>query len=102
MEWSLRDNAERSRFELARGDDIAGILEYSVHADELTLVHTEVDGSYKGHGLGAKLAGGALDSARSRGLTVIPECPYVRRYLRNHHEYADLIREPHRTTLGLA
>lgn len=102
MEWSLQDNVEQSRFELTRGDDLAGIVEYTLRDDELILIHTEVDGSYKGQGLGARLAGGALDSARSRGLTVIPECPYVRRYLRKHHEYADLIQQPHRAQLGLA
>ena len=34
---------------------------------------------------------GALDDVRSRGLRVVPICPFVRTYLQHHPEYEDLV-----------
>ena len=65
-----------------------------------TLVHTEIDPAFEGHGLGSHLAAGALDDARQRGLTVVPLCPFVTAYLRRHHEQLDVVEEPYRTRLG--
>jgi len=39
----------------------------------------------------ATLARGALDSARERGLAVVPSCPFVASYITKHPEYADLV-----------
>jgi predicted GNAT family acetyltransferase len=57
----------------------------------ILLVHTEVEPAFEGRGLGARLVTGALDDLRARGRTVVALCPFVRAYLRHHHEYADLV-----------
>ena len=41
--------------------------------------------------LGAVQVPVPLDEARSRGLRVVPTCPYVASYIRKHPEYADLV-----------
>jgi uncharacterized protein len=33
----------------------------------------------------------ALDDIRSRGLQVVPLCPFVAAYIRRHPEYEDLV-----------
>jgi predicted GNAT family acetyltransferase len=33
-----------------------------------------------------------LDDIRTRGLRVVPECPFIVRYLRRHPEQRDLVR----------
>jgi predicted GNAT family acetyltransferase len=33
----------------------------------------------------------ALDDIRSRGLKVVPLCPFVAAYIRRHPEYEDLV-----------
>ena len=33
-----------------------------------------------------------VDSARARGLSVVPLCPFVAAFIRRHPEYADLVR----------
>ena len=53
-------------------------------------MHTEVDPAAEGHGVGSRLAAGALDDIRSRGLSILVVCPFVREYVRRHPEYADL------------
>jgi predicted GNAT family acetyltransferase len=85
------DDADHSRFELRAGDEVVGFLDYRLRDDHITLVHTEVDAAHSGHGYAAVLARGALDDARSRGLRVVPSCPYVAAYIEKHPEYADLV-----------
>jgi predicted GNAT family acetyltransferase len=86
------DNTAESRFELRSGDGLLGFLDYRLHPDAISLVHTEVLPAYSGQGHAATLARAALDEARSRGLKVVPICPYVASYIGKHPEYADLVR----------
>ena len=57
----------------------------------ITLIHTEVAPQYEGHGLGDQLVAYALDDVRTRGLRIVPVCPFVAAYLRRHTEYEDLV-----------
>ena len=91
MDIKFADAPERSRYELTSGDDLLGFIVYRLHGDVITLVHTEVDEAYAGQGHAGTLARSALDDARSRGLSVVPSCPYVAAYIRKHPEYADLV-----------
>ena len=68
-----------------------GFLDYELATGVIALVHTEVDDAHSGEGHAATLARSALDEARSRGLRVVPTCPYVASYIRKHPEYADLV-----------
>ena len=52
----------------------------------MVLVHTEVVSSAEGKGIGSQLVAGALDDIRSRGLRVVPVCPFVAAYVRRHPE----------------
>jgi predicted GNAT family acetyltransferase len=54
-------------------------------------LHTEVDPSVKGLGIGSRLAAGELDDVRSRGLKVVAKCPFIAAWLRRHPDYADLL-----------
>ncbi len=86
------DNQDLSRFELRAGGELVGFLVYRLHPDAITLVHTEVFPAHSGQGHASTLARAALDEVRSRGLTVVPSCPYVRSFIGKHPEYADLVR----------
>jgi predicted GNAT family acetyltransferase len=57
----------------------------------VVLVHTEVEPAFEGQGLGARLVAGALEDLRARGLKLVPQCPFVRAYLRRHPDQADLV-----------
>jgi hypothetical protein len=70
------------------------LLRYVKRGDVLDLVHTEVDEQFEGRGYASALARTALDYARANNLKVIATCPFVRKYLERHPEYADL-RAPH-------
>jgi predicted GNAT family acetyltransferase len=88
---AVRDNPGASRYELVLDEHLVGEILYRLAPDRVVLLHTEVLPSLENKGLGARLVAGALDDIRSRGLHVVPFCPFVRAYIRRHPEYADLV-----------
>ena len=53
--------------------------------------HRDRSRSAESQGLGAVLVKGVLDDARARGIGVVPTCWYVREYIEQHPEEADLV-----------
>lgn len=84
----IHHEAER-RFEIAVGDQRAGLLEYVDVDGSRVFTHTEVDEAYSGQGLAGILVGRGLDVSKEAGLRLVPVCPYVSKYLGKHPEYAD-------------
>ena len=80
-----------SRYELRLGEDAVGVLEYRTDGDRVVLEHTFVDPERRQRGMGARLARGALDDVRERGLRAVAQCPFVARFVEDHPEYADLV-----------
>jgi predicted GNAT family acetyltransferase len=89
MTDTIRDNAQRHRFELDAGGSVA-FSDYHRAGDVLTIMHTEVPKELNGRGIGSALARGILDLARAQGLKVVPVCPFVAAFMDRHPEYADL------------
>jgi uncharacterized protein len=87
----VADNPDRERFEIYLDDALAGFVVYELAPGRITLIHTETDPRFNGRGLAGRLVARALDSARERGLAVVPVCPFVHSYIRRHPEYADLV-----------
>jgi predicted GNAT family acetyltransferase len=86
------DRPDRKRYEVIVDGGLAGISTYELADGEITFIHTEVDRSFAGRGLGSRLAAHVLDDARARSLAVRPLCPFIRRYIRSHPAYKDLVR----------
>ncbi|KAA5834528.1 GNAT family N-acetyltransferase [Saccharopolyspora hirsuta] len=87
----VADNPDAERFEIRADGELAGFAEYKLRPTSIAFVHTEVDPRFGGRGLGGILVRAALDSARERGLAVLPYCPFVRRWISNHADYLDLV-----------
>lgn len=90
------DNASESRYEVRVDGELAGFSQYRQRPAGLAFIHTEIDDRFEGQGLGGKLVSFALDDARSRGLAVLPFCPFVKGYIDRHPEYLDLVPEERR------
>ena len=97
----VRDNPERRRFEIDLGDGSVAIAEYTLPAGKIMFTHTEVPPAHEGQGIGTKLVEFALHSARARGLKVIPICPFVAAYMKEHAEVQDLLDDSWRVRFGL-
>jgi predicted GNAT family acetyltransferase len=92
MATDVHDATERSRYEVTVDGDLAGFAAYEDRGDGARVfTHTEVLAAYEGRGVGGALARGALDDARTRGLAVVPRCPFVRGWIERHPEFADLV-----------
>ena len=81
------DNEAASRFELAIDGHVAELV-YRRHGDRLVLVHTGVPDELEGRGVGGMLVRAAIERAVEEGLTVVPHCPFARRWLERHPEVA--------------
>jgi uncharacterized protein len=90
---SITNNTAENRFEAVTDHGMA-TLRYFLRGDVLDLAHTTVPQAAEGQGIGSALAHAALEHARANGLKVIPSCPFVHSYLKQHKEYADLVTEP--------
>jgi predicted GNAT family acetyltransferase len=88
----VRDNPDRSRYELFVDGELVGIADYRVDGDVIVIPHTEIDRAKRGNGLGAELVRGTLDDIRASGRTVVPQCWYVAEFISEHPDYQDLLR----------
>jgi predicted GNAT family acetyltransferase len=86
-------NEGEHRYELWAGEELAGFASFRNGPEWIKIFHAEVAPAYEGHGLGNRLAAGALDDVRSQGIGVIPACPFIAHFVNEHPEYADLVRE---------
>lgn len=85
------DNPAEHRYEAWLDGRVVGVSEYDLAGDRIVFVHTEVDPSVEGLGIGSRLAAGALDDVRRRGLKLVAECPFIAAWLKRHRDYADLV-----------
>jgi uncharacterized protein len=93
--YVVRDNPEELRYEILREGELLGEILYRTEPGAVVLVHTEVAPSAEGRGIGSRLVAGALEDIGSRGLRVVPLCPFVAAYIRRHPEQRDLVvRDP--------
>ena len=97
----VKDHPERSRYEIETDGELGGFVQYRQAGRELTLIHTETDPRFRGHGLGGHLIAAVLDEARQQGVAVIPLCPFARAFIADHPEYLDLVAADRRAEFGL-
>jgi predicted GNAT family acetyltransferase len=84
---SVRDDSAHERFVVESGGHVAQLL-YQREPGRLILVHTEVPEVLGGRGIAGQLVRAAVASAASERRTVVPWCPYARRWLQDHQDVA--------------
>lgn len=92
MTNTVSNDPESLRYELVLDGDRLGFIDYKIDGDTIDLLHTEVQKDSTESGLGGALVRGALDQIRAdSSYRVIPSCPFVKRWIGEHPEYADLL-----------
>jgi len=86
----VRDNKAEHEFELVV-DGHRAVAAYQMEGDTIVFTHTIVPRAIEGRGVASKLIRAALDSARDRGLKVVPQCPFVAAYIKRHPDTQDLL-----------
>jgi uncharacterized protein len=84
---SVIDDIPQRRF-LYREDGMDAQLVYRVDGNRLILVHTEVPDALSGRGVAGRLVRAAVERAAASGETVVPRCPFARKWLRDHSDAA--------------
>ncbi|TQS46727.1 GNAT family N-acetyltransferase [Cryptosporangium phraense] len=90
-ELAISDVKDESRYEATLDGVVAGVVEYQLDGDVIMFTHTGVPSEFEGRGIASQLARYVLDDARSRGLDVLPRCPYIAGWIARHLEYLDLV-----------
>jgi predicted GNAT family acetyltransferase len=88
---TIRRNDAQSRYEIAVDEQLVGVADFDFDGEVLVFPHTEIVTARRGEGLGDRLIQAALDDVRSRGERVRAECWFVRDFIHQHQEYADLL-----------
>lgn len=86
----VTDNTTKHQFELVI-DGRTALAAYRLKEGVITFTHTEVPEELGGRGIGSKLAQGALDQVRARGLKVVPLCPFIKAWIEKHPAYQELL-----------
>ena len=90
----VTDAVEECRYEARVDGVLVGYTEYRRNDGTILLAKTEVEVEEEVHsGIGAALAGFALDLARREGKRVEPADPFIAGWIERHPEYADLMHE---------
>jgi uncharacterized protein len=91
MPIQFRDDPDQHRYVAEDDDHVAGIAVYHLRGGRHIFVHTEVSPEYAGKGIGSQLARFALDDVRAKGGTVVPLCPFIASWVKQHPEYDDIV-----------
>jgi uncharacterized protein len=91
MDLQVADHPEQERYEIRADGELAGFVQYHLRDGNIAFLHTEIDPRFRGHGLAADLAQSSLEAARERHLGVLPYCPFMRGWIAEHPEYAELV-----------
>ncbi len=94
------DVPEASRYELRLGGRLVGLAAYRRREGRITFTHTEVDEPREGQGFGTRLVAAALENAAREGLEVVPLCPFIAYYIKEHPEFEEFVASSYRTPEG--
>jgi predicted GNAT family acetyltransferase len=89
-ELPVRHNSDRHRFYIPLDEGQAHLDYDRIDSETVDFAHTYVSPGRRGEGLASRVVEGALEHAREEGLKVVPSCPFVASFLKDHPEYQDL------------
>jgi predicted GNAT family acetyltransferase len=77
------DRRDEGRLTVQEGDSVAELV-YEIEDGRMVLVHTGVPQEMGHRGVAGRLVAYALDVARRENMTLVPLCPYARKWMREH------------------
>lgn len=73
------------------GVPLAAIVYVMAGGQTMIIEHTEVDDSLRRQGIGKKLLSALVDHVRSKGIKVIPLCPFANATFQKTKEWQDVL-----------
>ena len=94
MSIEIRDEREEGRYTAYLDGQRIGYATWVKVHDTVVLPHAEVTPAWERQGIGSMLARRAFEDARADGLTVLPLCPFMKRWAELHPDFRDIVRAP--------
>lgn len=94
MSTSVNREAGPDRFEISVDGNVAGFTQFVDHDGRRVFFHTEIGEEFGGQGLAGILVEQAVAATREDGVTLVPVCPYVKKWLTKHPEHEDISAKP--------
>jgi hypothetical protein len=69
-------------------DGATAVLKFEMTGERLVIEHVVVPDEISRRGIGSALVAAAVARANDEGLTVVPRCPFARRWLHSNSEVA--------------
>ncbi|MCQ3814001.1 MAG: N-acetyltransferase [Acidimicrobiia bacterium] len=91
MDYEVRNNQARHRYELVVDRRVVAIADYQIDGTTVIVPHVTTEPEKRGQGMAAKLLRGMLDDLRGNNQTIQPLCPFAAAYIRDHPEDTDLL-----------
>ena len=99
MEPEVTKQTGPDRFEITVDGTVAGFAQFVDHDGSRVFHHTETFPEFGGQGLAGIVVKQALEATRDEGMRIVPVCPYVKKYVTTHDEWAEHVDRPTRETL---
>jgi len=91
MNIQQEDIGNTGRFFIKENNKTLAEMDYQLTAKgALNIIHTEVDESLAGKGIGKQLVSAAVDYARLHSMQVMATCPFAKKVLDRTPEFADV------------
>lgn len=88
---TLHNNLEKSQFELYEDGQMAGLVHYEMHDDQMWILKTQIHPLHHEQGLAEYLFAKVLVDGRRRRIEIVPYCRAIRRYMAGHPHFASLM-----------
>jgi len=89
---TFTNHPEAERYVAEIDGEVVGYTVYHIRQGGIYFfVHTEIEPSHSGKGIGQTLVRQALDDVRTNGATIVPLCPYVAAFIQKNPEYDSLV-----------
>lgn len=94
MSTSVSRQSSPDRFEISVDGNVAGFTQFTDREHRRIFPHTEIGEDFGGQGLAGIVVEEAMRATREEGRTIVPVCPYVKKWLGKHPEYDELVAKP--------
>ena len=93
MHIQQEDDGQQGRFYINEGGKDLAEMDYIWRMpSHITVVHTEVDESLEGKGVGKELVAAAVAFAREKGIGIVPVCAFAKAVMERTPDYADVLK----------
>lgn len=91
QERMIIDDPGAGHFELRLDGRLAGVVEYQLDGQVMSIPHVEVIPELRGKGYSGPFLDEVLELIRARGLKIVPLCGYARSHIRERPSLHDLL-----------